>query len=1133
MSKTNVSQWLESLGLGRYDQAFAENAIGPEHLAELDHDTLKEIGVRAVGHRLSLLKAARDIESSPGAEMGREASVVTPVPFLPPDAERRQLTVMFCDLARSTELSVRLGPEKFRDVILAYQDACTPAIERYGGYIARYFGDGMLVYFGYPRAHEDDVERAAHAGLELIQAIGSIGSGRCNPADIDIDIAVRIGIETGPVVVGDLVGEGAAQERTVFGETPNLAARLQGVAAPNSVIVGPRTRHLLGTRFLFEELGNYEFKGIAGSVPASRVTDYVDAESRFDTRRRAGVIPIVGRNEETDLLSRRWEQAVDGEGQVVLLCGEPGIGKSRIVQAIQERLAQVPHTRLRYQCSPYYTNSALYPIIKQLERAAGLNPDDKPEQAKGKLRALLRQSVDDVTRYMPSLVDLLSIESADETSTAVTTPQQMKEDTLDALVKLLGGLAERSPVLMLFEDVHWLDPTTDELLGRILERVRTSRVLLVITFRPEFSASWGLHAHVTSLTLNRLSRRQCGSMIRRLTAGKPLPAPVLDQILAKTDGIPLFVEELTKMVLESELLIETNDRYEMEDPLPPLEIPSTLHDSLAARLNHLAPVKRVAQIGAALGRSFSYELLAAVAPLRELELQEALSHLEESELLFRCGTPPKSIYEFKHALIQDVAYESMLNTDLQKLHGHIATLLESKFPTTVETEPETLAHHYTLAGLTEKGIRYWQLAGKRAVQHSANAEAIAHFQKALDRLSILPESYDRTCRKIDLHVALGVPLIAARGYAHPEVLETYTQARRLCDQLHDSSRLFPVLWGLWTCHRARLEMQTARDLAADLVDLAGRQKDHSRLLAAHHAQWTTQTYLGDAVAAIGHAERGIGLYDSKEHHSHVFVYGGHDPGVCGLSTHALNLWIMGYPEQAVQRISESIALARKLEHPPTVVHAMIYSCILSQFHRDAEATLTQSTEAFALAASIDQPGYGAAASMLRGWASAGVDRGAALANAEIVSRELACGQFMVVGVTRAYFSCVLADTYLQAGDLDSFFPVINSAIDEIAHNGMRLWEPETHRARGDALSLLAGDKGENAEASLRRAIEIAGAQKAKSLELRATNSLCRMLKRKNRLAEVRACLTPTYEWFTEGLDTADLQEAGQLLEAVS
>jgi class 3 adenylate cyclase len=696
-----ITEWLASLGLSEYAQRFAENDVDVTVLRHLTDQDLKEIGV-SLGHRRKILASIAELTGATPTTSQPEAE-----PKPGDDAERRQLTVMFADLVGSTALSTKLDPEDLRSVIGAYHKCVAQTVGRFGGFVARYMGDGVLIYFGYPQAHEDDAEWAVRCGLALIEAVGKLGSVE--------PLQVRIGVGTGLVVVGDLVGSGESQERGVVGETPNLAARLQAGATPGTIAIDLTTRRLLGGLFEYRDLGGVEAKGFANRVQAYEVVRPSMVESRFEALRTTST-PLVGRDEEIDLLLRRWDQAKRGDGCVVLLAGEPGIGKSRIAETVLERLSNEPHTRLRYFCSSHHQDSALYPSISQLERAAGFRRDDSDEQRLHKLEAVLAQGSNDLSEAVPLLAELLSIPTGDRYPSLDLTPQKRKEKTVHAQLAQVEGLARQQPVLMVWEDVHWSDPTTRESLDLLIDLIPTLRVLVIITFRPEFTRPWVGRPHVTMLNLNRLPTRQRATMIAHVAGDKPLPKEITDQIVDRTDGVPLFIEELTKAVIEGGIVTDAGDRYAIAEPVGPLAIPTSLHASLLARLDRLAPTREVAQIGAALGRSFSYELISAVAWMQQHQIDDALAQLANAELIFQRGTPPDAEYTFKHALVQDAAYSTLLRSRRQHLHGRIATTLESQFPDIVATQPELLARHFAEASLPEKAVAYWRRAGYEAVR---------------------------------------------------------------------------------------------------------------------------------------------------------------------------------------------------------------------------------------------------------------------------------------------------------------------------------------------------------------------------------------------------------------------------------
>ena len=958
----DIAAWLRSLGLEQYERAFRENEIDADVLPGLTGEDLKDLGVTVVGHRRKLLMAAAALRggafSSAASEEPAEAHAAAE-----PQAERRQLTVMFCDLVGSTALSARLDPEDLRAVIGAYHRCVAKVIGRAGGFVAKYMGDGVLAYFGYPRADEHDAERAVRAGLKLVEKVAGLDTVAAAP------LQVRVGIATGLVVVGDLLGEGAAREQAVVGETPNLAARLQALAEPGTVVIAASTGRLTGGLFDYEDLGAVEIKGLAAPVMASRVLRGSGAESRFEALRTAGTA-LVGRDEELALLQRRWQQAKAGEGSVVLVSGEPGIGKSRLAQTLLERLSGEPHTRLRLFCSPHHQDNALYPTVTQLERAAGFRREDTAEQRLHKLEAVLGQATNVLGEAAPLLAALLSLPAGERYPPLNLTPQKQKEKTLRALVAQVEGLAARQPVLLLFEDAQWSDPTSLELLDLIIDRVPALPVLLIITFRPEFTPPWTGRPHVTSRGLNRLAPRQRAEMIAGVTGGKALPQEIAAQIIDRTDGVPLFVEELTKAVVESGILTDVGDHYTAAGPVTPLAIPASLQASLLARLDRLAPVREVAQIGAALGRQFSRELIGAVAPMPPSQLDDALAQLVGAELIYRRGTPPDAEYTFKHALVQDAAYSTLLRGRRQQLHARIATALEARFPDIVAAQPALLAHHCTEAGLTERAVEYWLAAGRQAWGRSATAEAVALLRRGLALVPALPDGDWRRERELDLQIALGQALCVLQGLGAREVGEAYRRARQLALTLNRPRALLFALQAEWLYRRHRADLRGALQLAAELRDLGEVRGDVAARMMGYRETGVTCFSLGAFTAGQAYLDQSLALYDP----AHRVLYAEllpYDLLVQLLVYSSLQLVCLGHLDQGLSRRDAVLEEARRLSHPPTLAMALLCAWAAGWCIRLEPKSLSRyADEQLSLSAEHGLALYGPTALMWRGWSLA-------------------------------------------------------------------------------------------------------------------------------------------------------------------
>ena len=1110
----NIAAWLRALGLQQYEQAFRENAIDAAVLPELTADDLRDIGVGVVGHRRKLLAAIAALRND-----GRLEPAAAPQHGMD-TALRRQLTVMFCDLVGSTALSARLDPEDLRRIIAAYHRTVAEMIGRFDGFIARYMGDGVLTYFGYPRAHENDAEHAIRAGLGVVDAVGRLDIG-------SVKLQARIGIATGLVVVGDLIGEGSSQERSVVGETPNLAARLQAIAKPGAVVIAVSTHRLVGNIFEYRDLGAIEVMGIAEPVLAWQVLRPRAVASRFEALHGSALLPLIGRDEEIDLLMRRWARAKAGEGQVVLISGEPGIGKSRITAELENRLHAEPHLRLRYFCSPYYQNSALFPFIENLGRASGFASEDPPGVKLDRLRALVARAAppdEDVV----FLADLLSLPASERHPLPDLSPQQKKERTLEALIRQLEGLARQQAIVAVFEDAHWIDPTSRELLDLAVERVRSLPVLLVITFRPEFQPSWIGQPQVTMLALNRLDRRDRTALVNQIAGGKPLPDEVVDQIAGRTDGVPLFVEELTKSVLESGALREEEDRYVLDRALQPLAIPTTLQDSLTARLDRLASVRLVAQIGAAIGREFSYALLSSVCHVSEGELETALARLVASELVSQRGAPPHAVYRFKHALVQDAAHDSLLRSSRQQLHAQIAQALEIQSPELIETQPELFAQHYAEAGFVEKSVVCWGRAGRRSAARSAMAEAAAQFQKGLDQLALLPENRQRQQQELEFWSALGAALRFVKGQATPEMGHAFARGRELWEQLSSPSQFLHIPYGQSFYHIYRGEFDLARRLDEDLLRLSRQRNDAAGLVLGHTSSGRTLMYVGKFASSRSHLEEALALYDPISHGSLGYQTGSH-PRVGARGQLGIALFCLGFPDQALAQSNAGIAEALTLAHPPSLVSSLALGCRLLSLSGDTAALDERAGQLIAAASEQRFPLYGALGTIYRGWCKS-------IAGDVIEGISLLRNGSSTYNATGAetrisYHIALLAQAYENAGRADEALSALNHALQIAAGIGERWFTAELYRHKGQVM-LRQGDSAA-AEQLYHQALAIAEEQEAKIWKLRAAVSLARLLGDQDRRSEAHDFLAPIYEWFTEGFNRADLKQAKGLLDELS
>jgi class 3 adenylate cyclase/predicted ATPase len=1112
----NVGTWLHDLGLGQYEQAFRENDIDGHVLADLTADDLSGLGIVSIGHRRKLLTAIAALREGAMSTTGLQnpVDILETSASLHVEAERRQLTVMFIDLVGSTTLSARLDPEDMRELIGSYHRRVAKTVARFGGFVAKYMGDGVLVYFGWPQADEADAERAVHAALATLEAVpGAAPNGN--------QMAARVGVASGLAVVGDLLGAGAAQEQTVIGDIPNLAARLQSLADPGCAVIDEETRRRIGGLFVCRELGSVHLKGLPDPVRAWEVLGEAVVQSRFEAMHPSSLSPLVGRDDELDLLTRRWRRAKGGEGQVVLISGEPGIGKSRLIAALEERVAHDVHLNLKYFCSPHHRESALQPIIARWRNEVGFVDGEPADARLDKLEALLLPF--GATPEEVSLIaEMLGVPGGERYPPLALTPDQKKEQTLGALLRILEQRARRSPVLMLFEDVHWADPSSLELFDRLMTRLASLPVLLIISFRPEFQAPWVGDAGVILIALSRLSPRQAATLASQVVVGQVLPAEMLERIVTQTDGVPLFIEELTKAVLEGAGVANL--------AASALPMPSTLQASLTARLDRLPVAKQVAQIGAMIGREFSHKLLAAVAGVSEAALAQGLDELVDAGLAFRRGTPPEATYTFKHALVQDAAYVSLLRGTRRKLHAQIAQVLEERWSDVVETQPEVLAHHFAQAGLTERAADYWQRAGERTFRRSAAAEAIGHLSKCIDLVRTLPEGRARAQRELYLQTLLGQACIARHGHGAPETAAAFDRAQNLAAAVGDVSQQFPVLYGFWAVQFVRMDIREQRRSCQQILALADRHPTPERLCLAHRVCGATDEVRGELLTAHTHLAHAVALYDSERDSSTAFSFG-QDLGVSALAHLTWILWLLGYPDQAHRRQVEGLALAHRVGHKNTLGFALMYSAMVGAFSRDTRSDGEHAATLLELAREHKLDLWAASATVIEGWTMAHQGDGAA--GVAVIQRGLEDWRNSGAEWMQPFFMALLAEACALSGDLQRGLVALDEAQAAVERTREHWSDAELHRLRGHLFAAPEIGRAEEASIAFQRAIDIARGQSAKSWELRATTGLARLWRDQGKPADARNLLAPVYGWFTEGFGKPDLEEAKALLNGLT
>ena len=1125
----DVVVWLRSLGLGKYEAAFRENEIDETVLPSLTHETLKELGVTAVGHRLKLLDAIAALRSD-GKPSAVDPATTSSAPSARPEdrAERRQVTVMFSDLVGSTALSARMDPEDLREVISAYQKCVSETVQRFGGFVAKYMGDGVLVYFGYPQAHEDDAERAVRAGLEFVAAVGGLKTARCSPDPR------RHRYWAGGCRRPDRLRRFTrAWHRWRDAEPCGTFAGRCGAEQRRDCRRVPASSW--ATYLSLRTLGHRTSRVSQGRCEPGRRCGRASAESRFEAMHASGLTELVGREEELEILLRRWSKAKNGKGQVVLLSGEPGIGKSRLTAALLERLTPEPHMRLRYFCSPQHTDSPLYPIISQMERAARFTHTDTEQVKLDKLDAVLAlasTSKQDAALF----AEMLSLPNDGRYPALELDPQQRRQKTLEALFAQVETFARKNPVLMIFEDAHWTDPTSLEAFGRTVDRIKSLRVLLIVTYRPEFEPPWIGRPYVTALTINRLAERDIATIIDRVAGNKGLPANIRQDIIERTDGIPLFVEEMTKAVLEAENEGAT-ERAVAAIPSPSVAVPASLHASLMARLDRLGSAKEVAQIGAVIGREFPHALMAAVVRKEEPELRSALDRLIDAGLLFRQGVAPHATYLFKHALVQDAAYGTLLREPRRALHARIAETLESQFAEIAERQPELLARHCTEAGLIEKAIGLWGRAGQRSLERSALVEAVAQLAGALDQIATMPSTPALRREQIRLQVALIAPLMHVKGYAAPETKAAAERARVLIEQAEafgeppeDPLLLFTVLYGLWVANYVASNGDAMRDLASQFLALAEKQGAKVPIMIGHRLMASSLMGTGEIVEGRKHYDRAMALYDPAENRSLATRFG-QDLRVAILSFRSYALWMLGYPGAALADAREALKNAREIGHAATLMYALNQTTFTHIFCGNYATANAQLDEVVALADEKGAVYWKALGIALQGWvlALSGKASDAVHVIASGITAMRSTGAKIFVPLHLSH----LTRAYAELGQVDDAWRCIREAMTMIEAAKERVWEAEVNRVAGQMALKLPKPDAAKAEAYFERALAVARQQQAKSWELRASMSLARLWRDQGKVQQARELLAPVYGWFTEGFDTRDLKEAKMLLEELA
>ena len=1121
---SDVAAWLEELGLGKYARAFEEHEVDLEVLPHLTEPMLEKIGL-PVGPRAKVLAAvsglvARSARNGTDGQGAALQDATAAQAAARRQSERRQLTVLLCDLVESTKLASSLDPEDFKALMQAYQEVCGAVVKRYEGHVAQYRGDAIEVYFGWPAAHEDAAERAVRAGLDIVNAVKALEGPRT--------LSVRVGISTGIVVVGEAGLGDPSTPSSAVGDTPHIAARLQELAQRNGVVIAESTSRLISARFGQEDLGPRELKGIAGSVRAFRVRHVHEESSRFQVARAdEHLTPLVGRRSELALLQQRWRDAKEGDGQVVYLSGVPGIGKSRICYELERWIGNEPHYHLRCQCLPHHMQSPLFPVIQQLRKLVDAGSEDPGQHKLDRLRSTIAIATEQPDEAVPFVAELLSIPLSPRYPPFRLSASQVKVQTLFVLVELLVGLSARSPIYCLIEDAQWIDPSTQELLDAAVDQIGKARILLVVTHRPEYQPRAGTQGNVSALSIARLGRRDVAEMAQLALRGKSVSPAVQNRIIDESDSIPLFVEELARGVVESSGADTLGGSDRLTESSASWSVPDSLRDSLMARLDRAPQARTVAQIAAVVGREFSYDMLVRVSSLSVPEVDTALAQLQQGEIVQQIDSQRSPRYAFKHALVRDAAYESLLKSSRREIHARVGAVIEQERPEVVASQPELLAHHYSLAGNAELAVRYWMMGGQRARSRSANVEAQVQFQKALEFLEQLPDTPTRRENELEIQLAIGLCSIAVHGYSSDGTRKAFERACSLSAQLGQPHREIQSIFGLWGHFWMRAQHDRAIALAEMLLAKSEMLSDPVGLVVGHRSLGSTLFTRGEFVRARQHLERAIALTKGDDSKGLSLTYAV-DPRVAAQLMLAWDLWILGFPDRALDNVQEALDEAVKRGDPYSVAFAHYVTSAVRLLRGEPEESLWHAEQSFALSSEHRINLYALYSRFGRGCALARLgqlrDAVAEIRNGIDEARR------SNLRYMHGFMLGWLATVRKESGDADAALSTIDEALKEVDDVAGRAWEAELLRLRGDIVLAVHPDARNEAERCFRDAVDVAQRQTARSLELRASTSLARLLHGKGRSKEARELLAGAYGWFEEGFETADLREAKALLD---